>query len=76
MERRKNLRVENAEKHLSKKVEVLAVQIKQPRLLELLRRFLYTQMIPENAQNALNVPLAECPRFFEKVDGRWVPKFK
>ncbi|OBZ66097.1 High-affinity hexose transporter HXT6 [Grifola frondosa] len=47
--------------------EPLGIEIGQPRLPELIRRFLYDQYNPTSDLPGLEVPLDECPRFKEKV---------
>ncbi|OBZ77541.1 hypothetical protein A0H81_01910 [Grifola frondosa] len=45
----------------------LANYIKQPRLKELIRRFLYDQLNPDSGLPGLEVPLQDCPEFDEKI---------
>ncbi|EGO23499.1 hypothetical protein SERLADRAFT_449880 [Serpula lacrymans var. lacrymans S7.9] len=47
----------------------LSVQLNQPRLVELLRRFLYSQahMNNHDAPSAFNIPLHQCPMFNSRV---------
>ncbi|EGO01102.1 hypothetical protein SERLA73DRAFT_159632 [Serpula lacrymans var. lacrymans S7.3] len=47
----------------------LSVQLNQPRLVELLRRFLYSQahMNDHDAPSAFNIPLHQCPMFNSRV---------
>src|ERR1019366_8729195 len=48
-------------------IEALAAQIKQPRFLELVRRFLYKQLNP-GADNPLDdIPLHQCPVFTGRI---------
>ncbi|KAJ7612911.1 hypothetical protein DFH06DRAFT_1274599 [Mycena polygramma] len=48
-------------------VHQLAVHIGQPRLHELIRRFLFDQMHPHAAVPGGRVPIADCPEFAERV---------
>ncbi|KAJ6591937.1 hypothetical protein B0H10DRAFT_1925050 [Mycena sp. CBHHK59/15] len=50
-----------------REVHQLAVHIRQPRLHELIRRFLFDQMHPHAAIPGGRVPIADCPEFSERV---------
>ncbi|OBZ77102.1 hypothetical protein A0H81_03480 [Grifola frondosa] len=45
----------------------LGNEIGQPRLLELIRRFLYDQMNPDSVLTGLDVALEACPQFHEQI---------
>ncbi|OBZ70718.1 hypothetical protein A0H81_09500 [Grifola frondosa] len=47
--------------------DTLGDEIHQPRLLELIRRFLYDQLNPDSALPGLDVPIHECPLFQEQI---------
>ncbi|KAF7329470.1 hypothetical protein MKEN_00209400 [Mycena kentingensis (nom. inval.)] len=48
-------------------VHQLAKYVHQPRLYELIRRFLFAQLNPDRADEYGYVPIAECPDFSERV---------
>ncbi|KAJ7797100.1 hypothetical protein B0H14DRAFT_3549113 [Mycena olivaceomarginata] len=48
-------------------VRQLGVHIEQPRLQELIRRFLYDQLYPDAPGPGGRVPLSDCPEFSERV---------
>ncbi|KII89805.1 hypothetical protein PLICRDRAFT_52959 [Plicaturopsis crispa FD-325 SS-3] len=48
-------------------VHALAADIQQPRLPELLRRFLYDQLHPESNISSADVALEDCPRFHGRI---------
>ncbi|KAJ6529976.1 hypothetical protein B0H10DRAFT_2273658 [Mycena sp. CBHHK59/15] len=48
-------------------VHQLAAYIGQPRLYELIRRFLFEQLNPQATHVSAQIPLAQCPEFSERV---------
>jgi hypothetical protein len=48
-------------------IEALAAQIKQPRFLELVRRFLYKQLNPGADNPSDDIPLHQCPVFTGRI---------
>ncbi|OBZ68295.1 hypothetical protein A0H81_11950 [Grifola frondosa] len=56
-----------AQTKLPRTAVALGNYIKQPRLKELIRRFLYDQLNPDSALPGLEVSLQDCPEFDEKI---------
>lgn len=48
-------------------LEALSAHIQQPSLPELLRRFLYDQIHPNNLISSADIALDDCPRFYGRI---------
>ncbi|KAJ7673067.1 hypothetical protein DFH06DRAFT_1358827 [Mycena polygramma] len=57
-----------AQRSFPKNAVQLAAHIRQPRLLELIRRFLYDQVNPDAAIPSSQIPLESCPLFNGRID--------
>ncbi|KAF7341035.1 hypothetical protein MSAN_02089300 [Mycena sanguinolenta] len=59
---------QTAQRTFPKNVTQLAAHINQPRLVELIRRFLYDQLNPNSALPSSQIPIDSCPFFNGRVD--------
>ncbi|KAF7296170.1 hypothetical protein HMN09_01085500 [Mycena chlorophos] len=57
----------NCVRKVPRDVHRLALHVEQPRLHELIRRFLFEQLYPARAESSGTIPLADLPEFSERI---------